>query len=248
MTSYRKSRKNRKSRRKMTKRSIRHQRGGELQSNEEIKTFIKNSLLSKYKFDQKNENGKFPPGRYTVHIKYLSDSPINTEEHNRPFNRNKICHHYSLFSLIDGLQKNSAQCCSIQSNMFKAIDKACEDKDSCAIKDAHNVELPTKKVKVRFYSLPLSLQNKKKGISQSRDHSSRYEQLPGDTQERWWHKFASVNALISIDGLEDIGYNNIKEFTLDAYDVPPEVYKSGEIEEMPVTLSGGTGSVIATIT
>jgi hypothetical protein len=238
MTSYHKSRKNRKTRRNTSRKSVRRQRGGELQSNEQIKTDIKNALLNKYRFDQKNENGKFPAGKYTVHIQYLSDSPTNATDSNRPFNRNKICHHYSLFSLIDALQTNSTKCCGEESSMFRTIDAACKDGGSCTIKSVHNIGLPTKKVKVRFYSLPLSLARKHEPISQARNHSARYEQLAGDTEERWWHKFGGTNALISIDGLEDIGYNKIKEFTLDAYEVPSAVCKPTAIEEMTVTFSG----------
>ena len=234
MTSYRKSRKNRKSRRK----TVRRYRGGAVQTNEEIKTDIKNSLLNKYKFDQKNQNGKFPPGKYIVRIKYLSDSPINSGNDNRPLNRNKVCHYFSLFSLLDELKTPSSRCCGEESIMFRTIDAACKDGGSCSIKAAYNVELPTKKVMIRFYSLPLSLARKHEPISEARNHSARYEQLAGDSQERWWHKFGGVNALISIDGLEDVAYNKNKEFTLDAYEVPDDVFKAVAIEEMTVTFSG----------
>ena len=173
----------------------------------------------------KNKVYPFPPGNYNIHIKLLADSGKNI---------NKICHHFSLFSLYD---ISTNDCCGIESNYFKNLLKpvcnhgACNYKDSClGGKICNALELLDCKVscdktkyKVRLYNFSTD-----EGIDNSfYPHSSRFE------NGLWWHKFMGYNCLFAIEEQPDFfKYKVAKEIEILSYPVPKEIFLNSEEKDL----------------
>jgi len=187
--------------------------------------FLKKQLGGQIELDNlktnilNNKRYPFPRGNYTIHIKMLSDDNIN---------KDKICHHYSLFSLYD--IPSNTECCSIDSKYFKQLLKpecnhgSCEFKDSCLGNKVCNATELLKcekscekiKYKVRLYNFS----DEKINDTHFFPHSSRFE------NGLWWHKFNGNNCLFSIEEEPDFfKYKVVKEISIDSYAVPNSKFK-----------------------
>lgn len=218
MTSFHKSRKHIKSRRNTKRKTIRRHRGGD-NTNSSIKQLF-NSLKSQHK-RYPNELQK---GTYTIYLKELSENNLN---------KDKICHNYSLFSLLGEDNQVNANSEYVQTLLggniwqnngnFKHIDALCNENTTCnstKILPARKNFMfrETGRFKVRLYNLKGDA-----NVNGLPAHSSRFE------GGLWWHKFNGINALISIKNHPDFfQYNILREFDLIAYKVPSEMFKDNK--------------------
>lgn len=184
----------------------------------ECDTYIKinNELIRLFKNNRLNGTKK----NFKVHFRHLNED----ETH-----KDKICHHYSLFSLYNDI----SNCCSLDSQAFIDVLKpicipdelgieVCNFRNSCMVPCKSHTKIlcdgcPTKKYNVRLY-------NKDEPTDTSFfDHSSRFE------NGLWWHKFNGVNALIAIesDNEDDVNFNYpvTKLIEIESYDVPNTYFK-----------------------
>jgi len=185
-----------------------------------------NSCLNKLKKNLLlNPDNSFPKGKYTIHIKMLSDN-----------NQYKICHHYSLFSLYNS--KKFVDCCHIYSMDFMKLLKPqctykCDYKDSCVTNICDNTKVldcesdcEQIKYNIRFYNL-----KKDNNSTEFFSHSSRLE------NGLWWHKFHDYNCLFAIEEEPDFFiYQISKEVTINSYKVPQSMFKDSTEKDIVVKL------------
>lgn len=127
----------------------------------------------------------------------------------------KICHHYSLFSLIGDKVPIDPQ--SITNEFFFFADKNKIYDMTQFFSPA--IENREKKIfKVRLYKFSKNSQNDGYIV-----HTSRYE------LEHWWHKFNGIDCLVAFDeqDFENFGDVVIREINVEAYDVPATMYEDG---------------------
>lgn len=176
-------------------------------NNELIRLFKNNSLAGAKK-------------NFKVHFRHL-----NADE----THKDKICHHYSLFSLYNGIPN----CCGLDSQAFKDVlapicsagewgFEVCNFRNSCTIPCKSHTKIHCDSCPVKEYNVRLYNKDDPRNTSFF-DHSSRFE------NGLWWHKFNGVNALIAIesDNENDVNFNYpvTKEIKIESYDVPNIYFK-----------------------
>ncbi len=150
-----------------------------------------------------------PAGDYTIYWKALQ--PITTTNDKSLY---KVCHNYSLFSLLGGDTE-----IGMDSSYVQTLLASCPNGGTCNSTGILPARTNTMSKQISTFPVRLyTLKNSNGPIA----HSSRFE------GGRWWHKFNGVNALVSIEGQEDFfKYNKVSEFTLTAYKVPAEMFENG---------------------
>ena len=182
---------------------------------------------------------KFKNGNFDIFIKILKHDPADKDD----INKLKICHHYSVFSLIDiNKQKTENEfgyCCSFNSDLFKQtfnpickksknefgfIDEIC---DYSNILPSIIYKIPIlpnigerKNFKIRFYNDSIHINNT------FYPHSARFE------DGLLWHKFNGIPCLIAIntgdENIKNFGYTVTKELQIESYDVPNDLFINNE--------------------
>lgn len=168
---------------------------------------------------------KLPKGKYTIHIKMLSDG-----------NEHKICHHYSFFSLYD---IPIELCCNQTSQYFLELLKPEENnveiggasfisydyKNVCNDRICDATKILNCNSECEIIDYPVRLYNfKEPGDTEEIAHSSRFE------NGLWWHKLNGRNCLFSIIESPDLNYTVQKEVIIKSYKVPQHIFKDSSDE------------------
>jgi hypothetical protein len=160
-----------------------------------------------------------PVGNYKVYWKALQPTTPGDDK-----SLYKVCHNYSLFSLLGGETQVGIDSSSVQVLLASA---SCQERKTCnstgILPRTNTMSREISTFPIRLYQLKPS-KNKKELPA----HSARFE------GGRWWHKFYGINALVSIEGHENeadpenfFKYNIVRQFNLTAYKVPAEMFENG---------------------
>jgi len=170
---------------------------------------------------------------FNIYIKILKYDPTDKDTPNKL----KICHHYSIFSLIDNIK---GECCAFNSELFKDTFKPkCEKIISYGI-EFENCDYSTLNKDI-IYKVPEIIQNNRNKyvirlLNKERidntfySHSARFEKYDGKIL--LFHKFSEFPILIAIDTNDDnirnFNYITNKEITIESYDVPSNIFLNND--------------------
>ncbi len=178
--------------------NLKKQLGGN--TDDEVITNLRSSMIRK----------RFPAGRYTVRVKKLNPTQDNI---------NKICHHYSMFSLIDGLPISDAECCSMAGSYYS---NAIQTGNVRALIPERDGFVPINTT-VRLLDFYPTKPNKRATLF---PHSAR--QI-GDLV---WHKFNGNDFIFAIDSPDDriknfYDYSTVRTINVQTWQVPSNVFAGG---------------------
>ena len=155
-------------------------------------------------------NKKFPAGTYKIHVKKLEPTKDN---------KLKICHHYSMFSLIDRLSTNAEDCCSLEGVYYKNAIKNGKIRD--LIPECPDF-IPIKAT-VRLYGFYPAKSDPNETFF---PHSAR------EIGDLVWHKFNGCDFIFAIESDDDriknfYDYSTVRTIQVETWEVPSNVFAGG---------------------
>ncbi len=192
--------------------ALKRQLGGS--SNNEIQEKLRLDMVSK----------RFPVGRYRIHVKKLNPTLEN---------KLKICHHYSMFSLIDDIPTN--ECCGADGPFYlNVIRNRNFNVRELIQKQKNRADLIPIEATVRLYDFNTAGNN-----GNDEDFSflgmEKNTNFPHSAREIGnlvWHKFNTNDFIFAIESnderIKDFNdYKTIETIQIQTYAVPSNIFEGG---------------------